>query len=78
MQLSFFITDIDECEQNNTICTNICINKIGSYSCSCDEGFEFDEDSYNCTKLQEEPPDFLPVNTVMVILAIAILILAGW
>uniref|UniRef100_H2ZSP3 Uncharacterized protein n=1 Tax=Latimeria chalumnae TaxID=7897 RepID=H2ZSP3_LATCH len=33
-------TDIDECEENNSTCEQICINTVNSYNCSCREGYQ--------------------------------------
>ncbi|KAK7446068.1 hypothetical protein BaRGS_00040292, partial [Batillaria attramentaria] len=46
--------DIDECLKDPHICGNdkICINTIGSYTCSCLEGYELD-DSGHCTDIDE-------------------------
>ena len=34
------ILDTNECEINNGGCSQICINTIGSYNCSCNDGYE--------------------------------------
>ena len=47
----FFIatyTDIDECQSSNGGCTHKCNNTIGSYYCSCHEGYELSNDSHTC------------------------------
>ena len=43
-----FSIDIDECEGVND-CQQLCENTVGSYVCSCNEGFTLAEDSRNCT-----------------------------
>lgn len=37
--------DIDECLMN--VCEHNCMNTIGSFECSCDDGFN--QDGLNCT-----------------------------
>ena len=41
--------DIDECELSNGGCEHHCSNLIGSYGCSCDDGFVLNSDDRNCT-----------------------------
>jgi len=41
--------DIDECKIENGNCEQNCINKIGSFECSCDDGFEL-YDNKKCNK----------------------------
>ncbi|XP_019618512.1 PREDICTED: uncharacterized protein LOC109465602, partial [Branchiostoma belcheri] len=48
---SFFGTmgsDIDECETNNGGCAQICTNTIGSFQCSCRDGFGLNTDGFTC------------------------------
>lgn len=33
--------DINECEVNNGGCSDVCINTVGSFMCTCSAGFEF-------------------------------------
>ena len=42
---SHIATDIDECSMN--LCEHNCMNTIGSFECSCRDGF--DQDGLNCT-----------------------------
>ena len=39
--------DIDECTSEKHMCEHDCINNVGSYSCSCQEGYEL-VDQYHC------------------------------
>ncbi|KAM7497121.1 hypothetical protein LguiA_021535 [Lonicera macranthoides] len=42
--------DIDECAKpRNNSCSNICVNTVGGYKCSCPSGYEF-YPPYNCYK----------------------------
>ncbi|XP_070545496.1 tolloid-like protein 1 isoform X2 [Ptychodera flava] len=43
-----FFMDIDECENDNGGCEHICTNTIGSYNCSCRNGFMLHENGHNC------------------------------
>ena len=45
---SSFHIDIDECNNNNGGCDDICTNNDGSYTCSCDPGYELDNDQHQC------------------------------
>ena len=44
----FFIIDIDECSLTNP-CTQYCNNTIGSFECSCRDGFQLHSDKFTCT-----------------------------
>ena len=39
-------SDIDECLAETDLCEQNCTNTLGSYDCSCRDGF--DEDGFNC------------------------------
>ena len=41
--------DINECDENNGGCSQICNNIEGSYECSCRNGYELDIDGQNCS-----------------------------
>ena len=43
--------DEDECATNNGGCGQNCTNTIGSYFCTCEEGFTLKADSHNCEGL---------------------------
>lgn len=42
-----FDADIDECRVQNGGCNQLCLNKLGSYRCSCYSGFAL-KDSKTC------------------------------
>ena len=44
-----FIIDIDECNEDNGGCEQICNNTVGSYECFCRDGYELDSNGINCT-----------------------------
>eukprot|EP00058_Branchiostoma_floridae_P006890 XP_002592378.1 hypothetical protein BRAFLDRAFT_67239 [Branchiostoma floridae] len=48
-----FCQDIDECLTLNGGCSWNCTNTVGSYNCSCEEGFALDIDGHNCTEFDE-------------------------
>ena len=41
-------TDIDECSEGISGCSQLCINTIGSYSCNCQSGYQFGIDNHTC------------------------------
>ena len=45
-----FYLDIDECNENTDNCSQNCSNTIGSYQCSCNDGYTLD--SHQHTYLQ--------------------------
>ena len=44
-----FAVDINECAADNGGCAHNCANNVGGYACSCDDGYELNEDKHNCT-----------------------------
>ena len=40
--------DDDECALNNGGCQHKCINTDGSYYCSCDTGYDLQQDEFSC------------------------------
>ena len=46
--LFFQIKDEDECQNNNGGCQDKCVNTVGSYICSCREGFVLQKDKHSC------------------------------
>lgn len=45
---ALFLTDIDECVINNGGCQHECKNTIGSYICSCHNGYTLHENGHDC------------------------------
>ncbi|XP_071478891.1 bone morphogenetic protein 1 homolog [Diadema antillarum] len=43
-----FFADVDECEDSNGNCQHICTNTLGSYTCSCQNGFTLHENQHDC------------------------------
>ena len=41
-------TDIDECAEDMDGCAQICTDTDGSYTCSCDSGYNLANDSHGC------------------------------
>ena len=41
-------TDINECNENENPCDQHCNNTVGSFTCSCDDGYELDENGRSC------------------------------
>lgn len=40
--------DIDECEERTDQCTHVCTNTLGSYYCSCNNGYRVASNHYEC------------------------------
>ncbi|XDB46846.1 hypothetical protein ABFV05_000462 [Capra hircus] len=40
--------DVDECLDVSIICDQLCINSVGTYECSCEEGFRIGSDGETC------------------------------
>ena len=40
--------DINECAEEVDSCSQICNNTIGSYECSCENGYRLDPDGHTC------------------------------
>uniref|UniRef100_A0A8C6S391 Collagen and calcium binding EGF domains 1 n=1 Tax=Neogobius melanostomus TaxID=47308 RepID=A0A8C6S391_9GOBI len=52
-----YCLDIDECADRNTsVCSQICINSVGSYKCKCEKGFFLEEDGKTCTRGERAAP----------------------
>lgn len=47
-KISCFFSDINECLNGNGNCTQLCTNTIGSYSCSCANGYLMQADGRTC------------------------------
>jgi tolkin protein len=45
---AYFFTDKDECATNNGGCQHVCKNTIGSYECSCLNGFTLHDNKHDC------------------------------
>lgn len=43
-----FCADINECENDNGGCDQLCINTVGSRACSCKAGFTLKNDGISC------------------------------
>ena len=42
------ITEINECQDGNSSCEQVCVNTIGSYECGCYEGYRLSQDGFTC------------------------------
>ena len=45
---SHFYTDVNECGTGNGGCGQICTNSVGSFQCSCNQGFQLASDGFSC------------------------------
>ena len=48
-----YLLDIDECSEGVSGCSQICVNTIGSYTCSCQNGYKLSNDNHTCTDIDE-------------------------
>ncbi|KAI8493096.1 Troponin I, slow skeletal muscle [Branchiostoma belcheri] len=48
IQAALLGSKIDECDTNNGGCAQICTNTIGSFQCSCLDGFSLNTDGFTC------------------------------
>ena len=46
-------SDIDECSEGTSGCSQLCTNTIGSYTCTCDNGYQLTNDNHTCTDIDE-------------------------
>ena len=46
-----YSVDINECDTSNGGCNHTCTNTDGSYTCSCNSGYELNSDSHTCNGL---------------------------
>ena len=42
-------TDVDECAEGLDGCDHNCTNTVGSYYCSCMDGYVLEADNHTCT-----------------------------
>ena len=45
---SLICLDINECATDNGGCDHVCVNKPGSYECSCKDGYVLADDKHTC------------------------------
>ncbi len=48
MYACYIYADVDECIDDIHDCSQNCHNTVGSYTCSCNDGFVIDSDSRGC------------------------------
>ena len=53
---------MDECQVNNGGCAMTCENTVGSYSCSCGQGLELDQDQRSCKGKLSKKCIFCPLR----------------
>ena len=47
-----YSVDIDECSEETSGCSQLCTNTIGSYTCTCHNGYQLKND-HTCTDIDE-------------------------
>jgi len=61
---AIFFTDMDECANNNGGCQHECKNTIGSYQCSCHNGFTLHDNGHDCKEGGCKYEITAPVGTI--------------
>ena len=46
--INCYFLDVDECNEGNALCTQNCHNSIGSYVCTCLDGYIISLDGIHC------------------------------
>ncbi|XP_011916009.1 PREDICTED: EGF-like and EMI domain-containing protein 1 isoform X2 [Cercocebus atys] len=46
--------DLDECENGEACCDQLCISYLGGYECRCQEGFQISSDGCGCDALDDD------------------------
>ena len=46
--LMYIILDINECHESIGVCSHNCINNVGSYRCTCPNGYYLGTDGKTC------------------------------
>lgn len=62
---------MNECESDNGGCDHICTNVLGSYSCSCFEGYIIEDDNRTCAGMQPTVMH-MPRNTFMYVVRLCV------
>ncbi|KAH3701433.1 hypothetical protein DPMN_076421 [Dreissena polymorpha] len=47
-QISFYVPDINECDESTSGCDQICNNTQGNFTCSCFSGYTYNSTSKQC------------------------------
>ena len=48
LYVDFPVSDTNECQTNNGSCEQVCTNSVGSFECSCNQGYSLASDGFNC------------------------------
>lgn len=43
-----YFTDVNECSDGEDNCEQQCTNTKGAFVCSCDDGYDLNDDGYSC------------------------------
>ena len=54
-------TDVDECSEGTSGCSQDCTNTVGSFTCSCFDGYLLDEDGKACNGRRVDSFQFVKV-----------------
>ena len=64
---SKILTDLDECEVSGSCGPNmLCMNTVGSFSCSCRQGYRKEKNHKNCTGNSQTALYTLNCNNVVI------------
>ena len=47
------LSDINECSEGVSDCSHLCTNSIGSYTCTCHNGYQLTNDNHTCSDIDE-------------------------
>jgi hypothetical protein len=47
--INVLCAEINECQDGNSSCEQVCMNTIGSYECACYDGYRLNQDRLTCT-----------------------------
>ena len=62
MLLTELNTDVDECSEGTSGCSQECTNTVGSFTCSCFDGYLLDEDRKTCNGRRVDSFQFVKLS----------------
>ncbi len=46
ISILFYVIDVNECLEASSVCDQLCTNNIGSFTCSCNTGYQLSDSDY--------------------------------